>query len=386
MTGESSRADSERLSIRARAAAAAVTKKKAVLGGTAAVLVVAAVCAGGMRTSVLPVDVRHEREERIEAMSARERKQLRQNFAAFERCSPEEQQRLRTLDHEITADANRDELMAVIERYDVWLSEFSGADRNQLKDMPIDARINEIARRKVKDYRLPREDVIAVAIWLKRNAEARYRDEDPQRWEQTLPVVRSLRAVGQMISHFERSASRDMPEDDKLAELIDELSAASQQQLTIAGDTGEKRRALVHWLRQSDLQRELHREIAREITREDLEAHISRLGDDEQRRWRREWQRDPDYVRQMILIMRGMDIRGPGDRRGPGARRGPRPGPGQRPGQGFPPGGPGGPDPPRHRDGSDGLGRPDDGRPRRPGDGRPAGPPPDDDEPPPSGI
>lgn len=358
-----SRADSEPLSVDP---VQRDTKTKALLGGAAAVLAVAAVWAGGMRPTALPADVRLAREQQIAAMSAGEREQLRQNFAAFGRLSSEEQQRLRDLDRAISSDTDRDELLAVVKRYGFWLGEFKSADRYELKDMPVAQRVDEIARRQVKDYRLPPADVRVVALWLKEDAEARFRKANEKRWERMAPLDRSLMALGQMAGRFERSAGKDTPEGDKLTELTGQLSPASRAQLKIAGDATDQRRALVHWLRQSDIRRQLQREVTREITREQAAEYMGRLSADEQRRWRQQWQENPDRVRNRIFFEREMKMRGPHGRRG------------SRPRSEF---GPDGAGPPPHRDGPGGFdpsrrrgGRPGDrpnGRPRRPGDDGP---------------
>ena len=257
MSPESTRDQAARSSSDAAMEPAAEPPTKSVLGGTAAVLAVAAVWAGSVRPTALPADVYHQRLTRIEAMSLQERQQLKQNFEAFGELSPAAHDELRELDRAVAADDGGDELLAVMTRYDAWLDELPYDERYTLQDLDVDARLEQIAGRRVREYHLPRQDVRIIAVWLKERIATRGGRDGGGRDQP--PLDRRLRMLNEAISRFERSVSKGQTSDEKVNEtivqLISDLSDATRAQLKMAGDESQQRRALADWLRRIETRR-----------------------------------------------------------------------------------------------------------------------------------
>jgi hypothetical protein len=89
-----------------------------------------------------------ERREWVAKQSAEEKLELRRNFERFAALSPAEQASLRTLDRELNAASDRDELVTMMRRYNDELRRLSPADRGALEDLPVEKKIAKIEQRR----------------------------------------------------------------------------------------------------------------------------------------------------------------------------------------------------------------------------------------------
>ncbi|MEZ6072544.1 MAG: hypothetical protein R3C10_20350 [Pirellulales bacterium] len=337
--------------------AEASQRQMATLGTSAAVLILAALLAGAVRPDSLSPQERRRREAQVAAMSAQQQAQLRKEFLAFEQLSPEDRDRLRELDRAVNDDANRDELLQVMQRYADWLGEMSFPERNALTSLRADKRIDEVTRRRVAEYRLEPDDVRAAAHWVRQTALERFRRNGPADRAAMPEPGRSLTAI-RRIDEASRSArvdDRDFFAPQEVDVLVSHLSEEAQRRLALVSDE-DRRKVLIEWLRQGDLRRELRHSIESEISREDVFAHFQPRSEEERRRLEREWDEDREGMRRRVFFEYEMNRWGPRGRRGP-----PR---------GGPPDGEGPDD-----EGPDG-GRPPGPGDRRPYDRRPPPPPP----------
>lgn len=87
-----------------------------------------------------------ERRARLDGMSAEEKKELLRKKQRFDRLSPDEQARMRSLHVAISQHENADRLRSVLERYNQWLKTLPESERAKLLGMPADQRIMHIKR------------------------------------------------------------------------------------------------------------------------------------------------------------------------------------------------------------------------------------------------
>ena len=182
----------------------------------------------------------------------------------------------------------------------------------------------EIAQRHVREYQLPREDVRIVAVWLKQRIETRSRDgSDP------LSPDRRLRMLYETIGRSDHAISKGAKNEERISEavaqLINEMSDTTRARLAMAGEAPDQRSALAHWLRRFETRRQLYEEIIRD----EVEAYIDGLSPEDQERWLREYEENPERVIKRYLSFRRQSSPR-GRRPGRGPERGVRPGAGPR--------------------------------------------------------
>jgi len=201
-----------------------------------------------------------ERQTRIASLDESARQELARKFERFQALAPEEQDRLRALQAEITADPDSKRLMQVLERYHEWLKTISTAQRAQLAELTPHDRVEAIEdiRRTQRDAQLleplTRDDMRAVRRWidelvqqhrkeLEANIPERYRD-----WyqRQTDPSTKQMALVFRL---FGRSRGGQDESNSKVTqEDIDRLTAKFSQsaKAELAKDTSpEAQRRLV---------------------------------------------------------------------------------------------------------------------------------------------
>jgi hypothetical protein len=89
-----------------------------------------------------------ERREWVAKQSAEEKLELRRNFERFAALAPAEQASLRTLDQELNAATDREELAKMMRRYNDELRRLSPAERGALEDLSVDKKIARIEQRR----------------------------------------------------------------------------------------------------------------------------------------------------------------------------------------------------------------------------------------------
>ncbi|MEX2118653.1 MAG: hypothetical protein WD847_03510 [Pirellulales bacterium] len=125
------------------------------------VLAVAAACSLGFSD---PRELIGQRREKVERMTPQEKQQLRRKLDRFQGYPPEEQQRMRDLEAALRADPEADALRQVLDRYDLWLTELSAAERHELLILEGPERIERI--KQLRGERLGEKDREAVLKWL----------------------------------------------------------------------------------------------------------------------------------------------------------------------------------------------------------------------------
>lgn len=86
------------------------------------------------------------RRAKIDAMDPATRQELLRRYERFSQLSAEEQQRLRDLQAEISADPNSERLHRILERYHEWLKTITPSQRAELAELPYDKRVERIER------------------------------------------------------------------------------------------------------------------------------------------------------------------------------------------------------------------------------------------------
>jgi hypothetical protein len=106
-----------------------------------------------------------ERKARIAAMSAAEKEELRRKKDRFDKFDEEKQIKLRNVREQIASDPNSDQLLAVMERYRTWLTTLTALERDELRGLQGQARVERIKElmEKQRDQRI-REATRGVAF------------------------------------------------------------------------------------------------------------------------------------------------------------------------------------------------------------------------------
>ena len=86
------------------------------------------------------------RRVRIAKMDANQQQELLRKFERFQALPAEEQNRLRKLQAEITADPNSERLLDLLGRYHEWLKTITPSQRARLAELPAKERVHEIER------------------------------------------------------------------------------------------------------------------------------------------------------------------------------------------------------------------------------------------------
>lgn len=204
------------------------------------------------------------RRARIASLDESARQELARKFERFQALAPQEQERLRRLQAEITADPNSERLMQVLARYHEWLKTISTAQRAQLTELDPRDRVEAIEdiRRTQRDAQLleplTRDDMRAVRRWIdelvqqhRKQLEAsipeRYRD-----WyqRQTDPNTKQMALVFRL---FGRSRGGQSESDSKVTQqdidrLTKKLSDSAQAELAKDPSLDAQRRVVRGWV------------------------------------------------------------------------------------------------------------------------------------------
>jgi hypothetical protein len=339
-----------------------------------------------------------DRRKWIEALSVDQRAELAAKFDRFEKLNPApaSQDRLRTLEHDIAASGDREQLETTLAAYAVWIQSRSPGDKLELRELPTADRLLKVKRMLDESKRAARRQLSL---------------EDEQALQETiLSIVEERR--GELVQEVRRqghpdperrlagrSAAQvalviiwgDMQNDQRRRQLQDRLTArlSPEAQEHLDGLEGRRRTwQLVSWiydaLEPKFGSRNLEQFFAEELTNDQREYLLGLPLTEMEAQLQQMYMRsqvglqDDDFPRRFWRV--GPGGRGPeerGRRDGPPRDFGPERFDGPRP---FPPGASGPPPGPPPRNGRDwrrpprGMGPPN-GGPRRDD-----GPPPPNDE------
>lgn len=247
-----------------------------------------------------------ENQSRLSEMTPEQLEQLTRKRHSFELLSPNERDKLRRLDREIHSQPNADQLMQTLRGYHDWLSTLSSQEQAQLKDENPVTRIDkireQIAQRRQNDIgltpetRLPISDHEALRKWAndlaaKRQSEiARLRPQDRDRGDginrrgPQIQIARLVFAVNLDNTSDEQLLTLVSEEDlDKLAQSI---SSRGREILEDQQTHREKVRLVFRWIMASFMTRVSDEELRRfsdEVLTDQERENIYRLGPDDGR-------------------------------------------------------------------------------------------------------
>lgn len=183
---------------------------------------------------------------RLEQMSAEQKEELSRKRLRFDELSASEQQRLRSLYGMIAADANADELLSTVTRYNRWLSTLEAAERSTLLDIKDPklriARMKELMQqqeeRRFKQYfaNLPSEDRQTIYKWLAefvvRRADEIVERLPPhirQRWHDEGDEVRRREMLFGNWQRYRREFNLPGPSQEDYDALFEQFSSETQK-------------------------------------------------------------------------------------------------------------------------------------------------------------
>lgn len=328
----------------------------------------AALLALAIVTNARAAESEAERAARLEQMTPEQRENLINKKKRFDEIKDEaEKERLRKLHTSIEADPHAAELQGTLSRYHAWLGTLSNVQRDELRMLPADQRIERIKellkQQEVQRFQafvgnLDEDDRKAIFRWLGEFVTAHEEEilevlprEERQRIRDIGDPEAKQRTLGWVMGAHRYDAKIPTPDREDLNRLMDCLSAKTTAQIEQAPATEQPDRiremigAAVFSRRNPP------------VPDEELRKFYNGLKADQREKLEG---LEPEEFRRRLTSMYQGEKRGWQGGRGPGFGF---PGPG-RPGEG-----------PRG-DGRRG-GRPDDGRDGPPGDRRPKGPPPE---------
>jgi hypothetical protein len=321
---------------------------------------------------------------RLQQMSAEEKEELSRKRLRFEELSPAEQERLRKLYGSIKADANADELLGTVTRYNRWLATLESAERSTLLDIKDPeqriARMKELMQqqeeRRFKQYfaNLPSEDRATIYKWL---ADFVVKRADDIVKRLPLPVRQRLDEAGDdedrrrellfgTWQRFRRDFNLPGPGPDDYAALFERFTPETQKTIESAAAnaltaepedqrTPERQKILERQRMEDIVRTAIYSRFFRQISQEELLRFYNAMKTDDPRRRLLEGKEGEELRRELQRLYNYEQM---------GGRGGPGPG-----GRGFGPPWP--PPPPPRGPRPDGPANPDDGAKRPPPDDQP---------------
>lgn len=298
-----------------------------------ALLALAALSADPSGPMKAEADSREACRQRLEAMTASEKEELRRKKERFDRLPAEQQDRLRELHEQLSRDPQSARLRQVMVRYSEWLKSLPSGQRAELVSMPPDERIAHIKKYLEQQERqrfhelvlkkLKPEDYGIILRWFEEKLLAELTPEqrkevagvrDPRR-----RVTDLLRRSGQLgSSPTPRPLDRlRVAEEDVRALARQPLSPEAQAALEAAANLEAKQRIVQYWVGAAMFSRMTPRVSDRELQRF-LEEHV----DPKRREYLENLPRDRmlGELRRMYYMSR---FRGDGDRLPPPFRKWP---------------------------------------------------------------
>jgi hypothetical protein len=208
-------------------------------------------------------DVLAERAKYVANLEPSAQQELLRKFEQFESLTPEEQQRLRKLEADITADPNSKRLRQVLERYHEWLKTITPAQRAKLASLPPRERVEAVEdlHREQRDAQrlepLTRDDLRHIRRWLEELVE-RHREEllagmsqRSRQWyeRQTDADAKEMTLVFQLFGRRRgRTEDNSKITDADLDRLRERLSASAQAELAKVNTPDEQRQIVRNWV------------------------------------------------------------------------------------------------------------------------------------------
>jgi hypothetical protein len=218
----------------------------------------------------LATDAPAEPEARLASMSAADKAELQRQAERLRRLTDEEQNRLRKLEHALSADPQGARLREVMARYQEWFRGLNSTQRTELLSLPPEQRVPRIKSLMDEQERQRFQELLAVplqpedqrvlASWvneLLRDNEQRLLEQLPPLERQRLRQVEdSNRRMLLLIAAFRfrsgpttRLLELMQPTEEQLLDLRKRLSPQSRAALDSARDAAERRLVVQSWLR-----------------------------------------------------------------------------------------------------------------------------------------
>jgi hypothetical protein len=221
---------------------------------------------------------------RVDKMSAEQKRALWQKRERFNRLSPQEQNRLRRLHHDISTHPEARRLQQVVTEYTAWLKTLSSGQRAELLGMAPSQRIAEIKRllqeqeanqmRGFVAHELADEDLTAIIHWMDDLLERR-QDEllrrAPVGMRQKLANIEEPQRRRMLIYWvLRRGPVRDMlhPKTEDVDRLKSRLSTRARKQLEEARQAGHLDGLMQRWMRAAVSSKKAAPTVEREQLRE----------------------------------------------------------------------------------------------------------------------
>lgn len=201
---------------------------------------------------------------RLDVMSAAEKKELQRKQERFYRLSPEEQAHLWKLHRDISNDRRADHLRGVMERYTNWLRTLPSGQRADLLSLPPKERIETIKNlmqkqhtsglRGIVAHELADEDLVAIVKWMDdfvRRHEREILDSMPMLKEKMAQVDDPKRRELLIHVALRFSARKDVlrPGKEDIDRLRSQLSPKARQELDRAQQNGHLAELAQRWMR-----------------------------------------------------------------------------------------------------------------------------------------
>ena len=205
-----------------------------------------------------------ERRQRVDAMSVREKEDLRKKYERFIRLEPAQRQQLRDLHANIAASPDRERLTSVMLLYHEWLQSLTAGERLQLLELPADQRVRAIKKLIERQERekfqtlvqksLSVEDREAIFDWL---AELALQRLPPGEQQRLRAIGHPGRRRGEILMVYRRRSGgindvrfldRLQPTAEERQQLVGRLSQSAQDMIAAVKDDPEKKRLVQSWV------------------------------------------------------------------------------------------------------------------------------------------
>ena len=236
-----------------------------------------------------------EVKEHWSELSSVEKEELLQQKKSFDKLSPEKQQALRKLHHELSNHADAEALLEVAARYSDWLQTLPAGERAELLDLPAEQRIKKIQKviseqeakelQRLIQAKIKPEDVQAVLRWVE-NFLLRHESEIivhlPEHVRSGFLKKSAVERKSALMGMYFmlRIRNKDVPEPTPadFGELIDSLSPAAKRAIQNLPDHQQRLQMIQGWIRAS-----WHSRVIGQISNAELKKLFAQLPEHERR-------------------------------------------------------------------------------------------------------
>lgn len=202
------------------------------------------------------------RRAKIAGLEPSEQQELLRKYERFRAMSAEEQERLRKLQAEISADPHAERLYQVLDRYHEWLKTITASQRATLAELPAQERVKEIDRiqRRQEDAQrlepLSRQDLREIRHWIDELVE-KHRDELVasitgrfRKWfdEETDPVRKQMALVYRMFGRSRGGVSQSRVTQEDIDRLAKKLSESARAEIDKGGTLEAQGKVVRGWI------------------------------------------------------------------------------------------------------------------------------------------